>query len=593
MRTTLLLWAAFCLLSLGQITATTIVPFPTQADMTNAAEVAVGGIVEGTFVVVEDGISYSGYTLLVTQAIKGVNVGERINVYRLSHTKADFEFRVAGDVELTVGKEYMLFLGSTGRKHLVPLTMGHGIYERVVANDTGEAFWKPISTAGLELMDHPSGVAIEPLMTYPYTTFPELLRASLRDAKFPIETYAAGEVSDARAPLSARAFPSGCDGLFTGVALGAVTLAGNRWINSTLSVIPRTGGDTGYGAATTASVVSNAVTAMESAYSGINLSVSGFSALPLPTGCTDASDNVPSNGTAQTIQLYFNDPCNQIPNLSGCSGTLAVGGSYVTGSHTFDGLPFGSNAWGYVVVNNGVSCLSQGNYAIMLEHEMTHAMGLDHIPTALFSNQNMNPTCCNPINARDIVCMNYLYAPVPLPVELIDFAVKNSDRGAELAWTTASETGSAAFVIERSEDGSNFEAIGKVEAAGVSRDSRTYAFLDAQPLAGVSYYRLRLVDLDSAEDFSEIVALDRSEDGKLSIAPNPAGVGSAVVLSGMVDEEVTITVSDVAGREVYRVRQAVIGGRTDLSLPAQVPSGLYYVRTTGAAEVLAQSVRLN
>ena len=35
--------------------------------------------------------------------------------------------------------------------------------------------------------------------------------------------------------------------------------------------------------------------------------------------------------------VVFNDPCDDIPDLTGCSGTLAFGGPWFGGTHSFDG----------------------------------------------------------------------------------------------------------------------------------------------------------------------------------------------------------------------------------------------------------------
>ena len=587
MLTRLQLCVAFMCATLAPLAATTIVPFPTQAAMVNASDVALAGVVVGQVEDVDNGITYFGYEMLVTQGVKNAVPGQKMRVYQMSHLIGEQRLVIAGDLELQIGGEYMLFLGTTGAGHLVPLTMTYGVYERQMTTTGGAGFWVPLDHEGVELMQHPSGVEIQPLMTYPYATFDDLLRSSLRQSDFAIEAYAAPNVPQ----LQARAYPSGCVPLFSG-QFGTVSTQGSRWINPTLAVIQRAGGDAGFGATVTATVVANAVLAMNQAYQGISLSTGAISPLPLPSNCSSVSNSLSSNGPSQSIQLYFNDPCNEVPNLSGCSGTLALGGSFFTGTHTYDGAFFASSAFGYVTVNNGASCLGQSNYARMLEHEMTHAMGLGHIPASQFPNQNMNASCCNAINTRDIICMNYLYAPVVLPVELAQLSVRPENNGARLSWTTTAEHNSDRFDVQRADDGSSFVSIGNVDAAGTSDKQIAYSYLDRAPLDGINYYLLRQLDRDGVETFSEVVALELGVEHKLVVVPNPATVGSSLMLSGMSDDKVLITVSDVAGREVYRLEALVTGGRAELVMPQQLPAGMYYVRTRGAQEVMAQAVQL-
>ncbi len=60
-----------------------------------------------------------------------------------------------------------------------------------------------------------------------------------------------------------------------------------------------------------------------------------------------------------------------------------------------------------------------------------------------------------------------------LPLTLLDFTVTKNGNIAQLKWQTANEVNTSHFDIERSTDGVNFTAIGKVDAAGNSFDQRT------------------------------------------------------------------------------------------------------------------------
>ncbi|MFD1468941.1 hypothetical protein ACFQ48_11960 [Hymenobacter caeli] len=78
--------------------------------------------------------------------------------------------------------------------------------------------------------------------------------------------------------------------------------------------------------------------------------------------------------------------------------------------------------------------------------------------------------------------------------------------GALLRWATASEAGTARFVVERSADGVVFEAIGAVAAAGTSRASHAYRFDDVAAPAAY-YYRLRQENRDGTVVYSAAVAI--------------------------------------------------------------------------------------
>ncbi len=83
-----------------------------------------------------------------------------------------------------------------------------------------------------------------------------------------------------------------------------------------------------------------------------------------------------------------------------------------------------------------------------------------------------------------------------LPTELLHFDAEKSNSEVHVSWSTASEVNNDYFVVERSSDALNFEPISYLSGAGTSISTINYSYIDAYPLSGVSYYRLRQVDFD-------------------------------------------------------------------------------------------------
>lgn len=103
---------------------------------------------------------------------------------------------------------------------------------------------------------------------------------------------------------------------------------------------------------------------------------------------------------------------------------------------------------------------------------------------------------------------DYVWASVgPLPVELLSFTGRPMGSGVLLEWSTATETGSGYFVVERSMDLLRFDSIGTVPAAGCSQALMRYSLLDDRPRPGVNYYLLHQVDLDGSERLHGPVAV--------------------------------------------------------------------------------------
>lgn len=110
----------------------------------------------------------------------------------------------------------------------------------------------------------------------------------------------------------------------------------------------------------------------------------------------------------------------------------------------------------------------------------------------------------------------------PLPVELAWFrASVTPETSVLLEWQTKSELNNEAFEVERSKDGFEFTSIARISGAGTTTQSVNYSLLDEQPLAGVSYYRLKQIDFDGAATYSGLVHVKRGEDPFI-VYPNPA-----------------------------------------------------------------------
>jgi hypothetical protein len=96
-----------------------------------------------------------------------------------------------------------------------------------------------------------------------------------------------------------------------------------------------------------------------------------------------------------------------------------------------------------------------------------------------------------------------------------------------ISWTTASENNIKKFVVERSVNGSTYISIGEVASQAINGNSTIeihYSFIDANPVKGKQYYRLRIVDKNERISYSPIVTLRRG-GGAMQITdvrPNPS-----------------------------------------------------------------------
>lgn len=179
-----------------------------------------------------------------------------------------------------------------------------------------------------------------------------------------------------------------------------------------------------------------------------------------------------------------------------------------------------------------------------------------------------------------------LIVPNPLPVELVSFVGTKEKETVVLSWETASELNNDYFMVQRSSNGRDFEDIAKVQGNGTAEKINNYSHTDANPFVGKNYYRLVQNDYDGKTENSEVVVVEFSAEGKMTLYPNPVSTGLLHVnYPSISSEQIFIEVFDVTGKTLLSFTKQVDKGENLLSLPlTNLDVGLYYLRTTQSNE---------
>jgi len=120
-----------------------------------------------------------------------------------------------------------------------------------------------------------------------------------------------------------------------------------------------------------------------------------------------------------------------------------------------------------------------------------------------------------------------------------------------LEWVTATEINNDFFTIERSRNGIDFETVGFVSGAGTVNQMQYYRLWDSNPIAGLSYYRLKQTDLDGTfEYFSPVSVYVKSDNqAEVVIYPNPNNGNFSIY--NPLEKETGFRVYDIRGRVVH------------------------------------------
>ncbi len=184
------------------------------------------------------------------------------------------------------------------------------------------------------------------------------------------------------------------------------------------------------------------------------------------------------------------------------------------------------------------------------------------------------------------VVAKYLFASGgALPVTLTGFTAVLQNKSVLLKWQTATEQNLFGFIIERGTDGTTFLPISKVAAAGNSSSKISYSTLDPQPLQGVNFYRLKLVDLNQQFKYSDIISINfSSQVFSLQTFPNPAKNILFVRGSGE-NEKATLKIIDESGRILKDVKVTLNGSTSFPIYINALPKGIYNLQIQIKAKI--------
>ena len=113
-----------------------------------------------------------------------------------------------------------------------------------------------------------------------------------------------------------------------------------------------------------------------------------------------------------------------------------------------------------------------------------------------------------------MISISFLRAEVTYALPLIGAELQI---GNMLEWSTALEMDSERFVIQRSMDGISYEDIGRVDAAGLSKEETAYHFMDIGINNPKTYYRLKQIDEDGTASFSQTTIVHKVFSNKFMV----------------------------------------------------------------------------
>jgi len=158
-----------------------------------------------------------------------------------------------------------------------------------------------------------------------------------------------------------------------------------------------------------------------------------------------------------------------------------------------------------------------------------------------------------------------------LPVELTQFKASCQSDYIQIDWTTASEIRNKAFELYKSDDAQDWKLIHDIEGQGSKSTETQYSFNDVDKRIG--YYRLKDIDEDGIENWSQIIFADCKNDvSNIQIYPNPATDFIKVIVPQF--ENTTLNIISLEGKIIKTM--PLISNQTLVSVK-DLNSGVYMI----------------
>lgn len=170
-----------------------------------------------------------------------------------------------------------------------------------------------------------------------------------------------------------------------------------------------------------------------------------------------------------------------------------------------------------------------------------------------------------------------------LPLTLQNFVGNLNNNNTLLKWNTLNEANTDKFIVERSTNNRDFEAIATVLSKGSGNSFYQFTDFGINNLnSNVLYYRLKMQDKDGKSTYSAIVLVRLQSKTSISLSPNPTkGLATLQLQTNAANENVQIKLYDQSGRLVLQQAHIISMGSTSLVLNLeQLQTGLYYLQVS-------------
>jgi hypothetical protein len=132
------------------------------------------------------------------------------------------------------------------------------------------------------------------------------------------------------------------------------------------------------------------------------------------------------------------------------------------------------------------------------------------------------------------------------------------------------------FKLERSGDGTQYYPIAEIPAAGFSSTVKNYSLKDLNPLRGMNYYRVKMMEADGKYQHSAVVKTNNKEQTACYLLNNPVKEIARLMGTAKGDQ---VSLFNAYGSLISR--NISVGNYFNLNV-STLPNGTYFIRIIAA-----------
>jgi hypothetical protein len=363
--------------------------------------------------------------------------------------------------------------------------------------------------------------------------------------------------------------------------------------------------------------IENQVVSNDTAFFDIVVTRTGSNDLYLATGdfvltfnAANFTSPTVTRGLASTYNLLSTDATQVGGNYRSASSASIAGGTITINLNLIsfgDQVDFDHNV---AKITNAASTFRFGTYAVSGMTNHLGTLGLQWktagggTVTRVFTYANATPWASSQVTANAVNPTD-----APLPITLASFSCTAPATGdVTLKWTTVSETGNYGFEVQRSANPtSGFATLAGSfqKGQGTTSEKHDYAYTDGTAAGRGYYYRLRQIDLDGTDHFSDVISINGATGVASGSAlptefalhqnyPNPFNPSTTFEFALPKASHVTIELYNLLGQKVATLLDDIRpAGVHQLPFSAtSLSSGMYIYRMVAADKTFMRKLTL-